>query len=183
MQLSENIIKEKIEQLGKYQAWNHAFDFGNGITTPVNTGSSYGKNINKWKRIELLLKHLLNKEMTVLDVGSNDGFFSIQMAELSKNVLGLDIDEKRIEKAEFAKEVLNVKNVTFKKLNILDENDESQLGNFDVCTCLGVLHRLPDPFKLLLTLAKKSDILVLEWKTHHGIGLQEASLFFSPAKP
>lgn len=176
-------LKEKIEKLGQVQAWNHSYDFGNGVTTPVNTSESYGKNINKWQRIEPILAQLLDKEKKVLDIGSNDGFFSLKMAELSKEVLGLDVDEHRIEKAEFAKSIFKYENVKFSKLNILNEVDASTLGRFDVCVCLGVLHRLPNPFLLLVTLANKSDTLLLEWKTHLGVGLEEAGLFFSPATP
>ncbi len=183
MHLTTDKIKERIETLGNTQPWNHAFDFGNGIKTPVNTTTSFGKNVNKWERIKPVLSQLLTKTSTVLDVGSNDGFFSIRMAEMSQEVMGLDVDEHRVEKAQFAKEILKVENVRFEKLNILNDDEAARLKKYDFCTCLGVLHRLPDPFKLLLVLSQKSDTLILEWKTHKGVGLEEASLYFSPATP
>ena len=39
-------------------------------------------------------------------MGCNEGFFSMEMASLGADVNGIDIDEKRILKANFIKKVL-----------------------------------------------------------------------------
>ena len=43
---------------------------------------------------------------TVFDIGCNEGFFTLEMANRGATVTGLDVDEVRLEKAEFIRALL-----------------------------------------------------------------------------
>ena len=110
-------IQQKVDSLGKSQAWNHNFNLPYGIQTRPQEQSSHGKNLVKLKRLLPLFDLIGVQNKQVLDVGCNEGFFSINMARRGASVLGIDADNKRIAKARFIQKVLRMeKNVHFKKL-------------------------------------------------------------------
>lgn len=102
--------------------------------------------------------------LRILDMGCSDGFYSFYLAEMGANVLGVDIDERRIRKANFIRQQLKMDNIQFDCGNILDPNFQSKLPQFDVVFAWGFLHRVADPFNALNALAAKADSVVLEWE-------------------
>jgi 2-polyprenyl-3-methyl-5-hydroxy-6-metoxy-1,4-benzoquinol methylase len=62
----------------------------------------------------------------------------------TSEVIAIGLNELRLKKAEFVKDALNIENLIFKKMNIMDI-DEHTLGRFDLILCLGFLHKFPDP--------------------------------------
>ncbi len=156
-------IQEKVKNLHLIQAWNHNFILKGGIETRPGEQTSHGKNLIKWQRIHPILEVVGLKNKIILDVGCNEGFFSIKLADMGAKVLGIDIDEHRIEKALFVKEVLNNSKVDFSLMDIYSE-EFSALKKFDICLCLGVLHRVPDPYSVILKLTEHADIIIFEWK-------------------
>lgn len=166
--LSREDIQKHVHALGKEQAWNHNIELPYQIQTRPGEQSSHGKNQVKFARIQPLLQELDLKGKRVLDVGCNEGFFSLQMAQMHAHVIGIDADPQRIQKAEFVKEALSAKNVEYKCIDIFSKDFES-LPNFDFCLCAGFLHRIPDPFSALQKLSQKSKIILFEWKSlKHG---------------
>ena len=116
----DEIIK-KIEQLKEpgNEEWNHQFYLPENIKTRIKDINSPGYNINKWDRLRPIIKKLNPKEKTFLDIGCSDGFYSIEIAKLgAKHVLGSDLDDLRINRAKFIKEVLKIKNVSFESLDL-----------------------------------------------------------------
>ena len=101
----------------------------------------------------------------LLDTTSFDyGFFSIQCAQLGcESVLGIDADELRIERAKFAAEVFELKNVRFETTDIYQR--EMSKDRFDIVLALGILHRIPDIYGFLDRISGIGDILILEFKT------------------
>src|SRR5690606_33409449 len=111
-----------------------------------------------------LLEKLNVEGAKVLDVGCNEGYFSFQIADMgAKKVVGLDIDNLRIEKAQFAKQFYHSDSVFFLNQDIYS-SDFDKLGRFDLTWCTGFLHRIPDPFRALDSIGQLSDTLILEWK-------------------
>lgn len=72
------------------------------------------------------------KDKVVLDLGSGDGRFAFQIANIAKKVIGIDFSEEMIEIANFKK----VQNTEFEVMNAqsMDFNDEF----FDVVVSMGL---------------------------------------------
>ncbi len=175
-----DMIERTVRILGEQQPWNHNFELPHGVQTRPGVQVSQGKNLVKLARLQPILDDIDLAQKTVLDVGCNEGFFSIHMAKAGAQVLGIDIDEKRIAKARFVKEILGLGNeVTFNVMDIYSDEFKS-LRRFDLCLCLGFIHRVPDPFRALAALADRSDTIIFEWKALKFGPHDDAFAYFSP---
>jgi SAM-dependent methyltransferase len=172
-------IKRQIARFQKLQPWNHNYRLPGEIETRPGMQTSHGKNEVKWRRIEPLLKtlHLHNK--TVLDVGCNEGFFSQKLSEMGAKVIGIDVDEIRIEKAKFVHSLLRVPDTEFRCVDIYSKEFDS-LSQVDFCLCMGFLHRIPDPFTALKRLTEKANIILFEWKALKFGPHHESFAFYTP---
>jgi SAM-dependent methyltransferase len=172
-------IQDEINKLNDIQPWNHNFELPNGLQTSQAKQESHGKNLVKYKRISSILDSLNLANKNVLDMGCNEGFFSLKMEEMGAKVTSIDIDEHRIEKANFIKNLLKPDaNIEYRELDIYSE-DLNNLSKFDICLCLGFIHRIPDPFRAVSLLASKSDIIIFEWKALKFGSHDESFAFFS----
>lgn len=154
-----NNLKQKIKQLNDKAHWNHLYNI-DGINTIPNQKFSIGNNKIKWERI---ISRCNFNGQKVLDLGCSDGYFSIQaLLNGASSVNGIDLDNLRIEKANFVKGHYNYKNIDF---NIKDVYDiDLSKEKYDIIMCLGILHRIPDIENLLNKLKKESNILIIETK-------------------
>jgi SAM-dependent methyltransferase len=176
--LKREELELKIRELGEQQPWNHNFTLPYGIETRPGQQTSHGKNLVKLKRLIPLFDAIELKGKNVLDMGCNEGFFSFHMAEKGANVTGIDIDSHRIEKAKFIQEVLNAGHVAFQTLSIYSEGFKT-LPVFDICLCLGFLHRIPDPYTAMAALSEKSTMIIFEWKALKFGPHDDAFTYFS----
>ena len=114
-------IENKIEELGAMQPWNHSIELPYGINTAAQNQVSHGKNLIKWSRIEKYIDQFDIKDKRILDIGCNEGFFSLKMAEHGvREVVGIDADRFRIEKAQFVSDVLQISNIHYEVVDIFD---------------------------------------------------------------
>ena len=172
-------IKEKISILGDEQPWNHNISLPGEIETAPGEQISHGKNLVKWDRIEPILDLISLKGKKVLDLGCNEGFFSIKLAEKGAKVLGADIDQLRIKKAKWIQSILKFDNPTFRVLDIYSKEFESIDKNFDFCLCMGFIHRIPDPYTAIKAISAKTDTILFEWKALKEGPHDESFAFFS----
>lgn len=69
---------------------------------------------NTEHRVEIYgLKEILTKDMSVMDIGCNCGFFDLTIAPMVKSVLGLEYDGDYLTYAEEYRELLGIENVSF----------------------------------------------------------------------
>ena len=165
--MNKQELQEKVIEYSKIEEWNHNYNLPFGITTNDKIKSSPGHNVNKWKRLETIFEtiNILNK--SIIDVGCSDGYYSNKCAELgAKNVLGVDPDNLRINRAKFASEILKINNVEFKNLDIY--RGDLNIKNFDIVLALGILHRIPDIYGFLKRVTELGNILILEFKTFNS---------------
>jgi len=139
--LSPDQIRERAAALGD---WFHNIDLDGVQTAPDHFLNDY-PNV-KWK----LFEHAIPKDLTgksVLDIGCNAGFYSIEMKRRGADrVLGLDFDDRYLEQARFAAEVKGA-DIEFRKLSVYDV---AQLGErFDIVLFMGVLYHLRHPLLAL----------------------------------
>ena len=141
-------IRQQVEAVSY---WHYAFDLGHGIVTRPGHGDSR----RQAQRLAYLFPPLLHltggtlRGLTVLDVGCNQGFWSLEAAQAgAEAVLGLEGRPEHVEAARFVADVLNVPNVTFETQDILDPELAAR-GPFDVVLCLGLLYHVDRPLELL----------------------------------
>ena|SRR5436189_4544976 len=151
-------IEERVRSLGQ---WFHNIDL-NGVQTAPNHFLGDYPNI-KWRNF----KHAVPDDLsgrTVLDVGCNAGFYSIEMKKRGADrVVGIDSDDVYLNQARFAAEVSGFDDIEFRKLSVYDV---AELGEkFDLVIFMGVLYHLRHPLLAL-------DIL-------HDTVVKDAMLFQS----
>jgi tRNA (mo5U34)-methyltransferase len=140
-QLSADQIRERAAALGD---WFHNIDLGGVKTAPNHFLNDY-PNV-KWQTFQHVIPADLTGK-TVLDIGCNGGFYSIEMKRRGADrVLGVDFDERYLNQARFAAEVKGV-DIEFRQLSVYDV---AELGEkFDVVLFMGVLYHLRHPLLAL----------------------------------
>lgn len=156
MSLSTAEIQTRIDALGP---WFHNIDLGGIRTAPHHFLGDY-PNQKYRKFADALPSDLTGK--TVLDIGCNAGFYSIEMKRRgAERVVGIDFDDVYLNQARFAAEVAEAE-IEFRKLSVYDVG---ALGEqFDVVIFMGVLYHLRHPL-LALDLIREHvarDILVFQ---------------------
>lgn len=155
-------IKEEIKRLGQKQSWWHDIELLPGVRTIMREPGELRENNDKvkWGRIKRLFEFEGKK---VIDVACNDGFYSMMALKSgAEEVLAIDIDEGRIEKACFVKKVLKLDSLDVVCVSAYDLPEKTD-KKYDVAFCLGLLHRVPDPYGLMSALFQISDTVIIEW--------------------
>jgi tRNA (mo5U34)-methyltransferase len=149
-------IPRRISELGE---WFHNMDLRGHRTAPNHFLGDYPAV--KWRRFADALPGDL-RGRTVLDIGCNAGFYSIEMKRRGADrVVGIDWDERYLNQARFAAEVSGVA-VEFRPLSVYDV---ASLGErFDIVLFMGVLYHLRHPLLALDLLHEHvtRDLLVFQ---------------------
>ena len=156
--MTGDTLQERVAALGP---WFHNIDLGDGIVTaPDHFLGDYPRF--KFARFaDSLPADLTGK--TVLDIGCNAGFYSVEMARRgAARVLGIDSDARYLAQARLAAEALGFGDIEFRPLSVYDV---AALGErFDVVVFMGVLYHLRHPL-LALDLIREhvaSDVMVFQ---------------------
>jgi len=139
--MSKAQIRARAAALGQ---WFHNIDLDGVPTAPDHFLHDY-PNV-KWRRFEHAIPHDLTGR-TVLDIGCNGGFYSMEMKRRgAERVLGIDFDARYLAQARFAAEVKGY-DIEFRQLSVYDV---AELGErFDVVLFMGVLYHLRHPLLAL----------------------------------
>src|SRR3954466_10063167 len=117
-------LAQRISELGD---WFHNLDL-HGVPTAPNHFLGDFPNI-KWKYISTAVPEDLTGA-TVLDIGCNGGFYSVQLKRRgAERVLGIDVDDRYLNQARFATEQLGL-NIEFEKRSVYDVANIA--GQFDL---------------------------------------------------
>lgn len=140
-------LARQISELGE---WFHNIDLY-GVKTAPNHFLGDFPNV-KWKHIEPAIPKDLTGA-TVLDIGCNGGFYSIEMKRRgAKRVLGIDVDERYLNQGRFAAKTLGL-DIEFERRSVY-EVDQIE-GKFDFVIFMGVLYHLRYPLYALDKVAQK----------------------------
>lgn len=134
-------IRKRVAELGE---WFHNLDLHGVKTAPRHFLGDYPTI--KWRQFAHSIEADLSGQ-TVLDIGCNAGFYSIEMKKRgAKRVVGVDSDRIYLEQARFAAEICEM-DVEFKELSVYDLG---RLGErFDLVLFMGVLYHLRYPLLAL----------------------------------
>ncbi len=139
--LTQDQIRRRVQELG---CWFHNLDLRGVQTAPDHFLGDYPAL--KWARLESAIPaDLLGA--TVLDVGCNAGFYSIEMKRRgASRVVGIDSDPEYLAQARFAAEVCGVK----LDLRCMSVYDVGRLREkFDWVLFMGVFYHLRHPLLAL----------------------------------
>lgn len=138
---SRSAIQARVAELGQ---WFHNMDLGGVWTAPGHFLGDYPGC--KWRAFEHAVPARLDGK-TVLDVGCNAGFYSLEMKRRgAARVLGIDHEPAYLAQARFAAEVSGL-DVEFERLSVYEVE---RLGErFDLVIFMGVLYHLRHPLLAL----------------------------------
>jgi tRNA (mo5U34)-methyltransferase len=140
-QFSTDEIRSRVEALGP---WFHNLDLGGVRTAPSHFLGDYPAV--KWRRFAGAISANLAGR-TVLDIGCNAGFYSIEMKRRgAARVLGIDSKDDYLDQARFAAEV-NGLDIEFRNLSVYDVALLAE--KFDVVLFMGVFYHLRHPLLAL----------------------------------
>lgn len=134
-------IQRRIGELGQ---WFHNIHLGGVETAPNHFLGDYPSF--KWKNFRDSIPTDLSGR-TVLDIGCNGGFYSLEMKRRGADrVVSIDSDSRYLAQARFASEVTGLKI----ELHHMDVYDIARLGEkFDLVIFMGVLYHLRHPLLAL----------------------------------
>ncbi len=113
-------------------------------------------------RVNSIKKLLPIHGFRAIDLGSNEGYNCFDLYESGcTEVVGIEIRERFLEKAENEKKSLGYERVQFFNKDVR-KIDEYGLGKFDLCLCTGLLYHMQNPFNLLKRIRNICNTLVLE---------------------
>ena len=154
--LTEDQIRRRVAELGQ---WFHNLDLGGVKTAPDHFLGDYPEV--KWQRFASSIPNDLTGK-SVLDVGCNAGFYSLQMKRRgASRVVGIDTDDKYLDQARFAAKVSGAE-IEFRKLSVYRVGELHE--KFDLVLFMGVLYHLRHPLLALELLHEHvvSDLLVTQ---------------------
>lgn len=140
-------LAQRIAELGD---WFHNIDLNGVQTAPNHFLGDYPRV--KWKSLAPAFPDDMSGA-SVLDLGCNGGFYSIEMKKRgAARVLGVDVDDRYLNQARFAAEVLGL-DIEFEKRSIYDVDQIP--GQFDYVLFMGVFYHLRYPLFALDKVIKK----------------------------
>jgi tRNA (mo5U34)-methyltransferase len=145
--VDRELLTRRIGELGD---WFHNLDL-HGVRTAPNHFLGDFPNV-KWKHIGPSLPADL-AGASVLDIGCNGGFYSIQMKRRGAGrVLGIDVDDRYLNQGRFAAETLGL-DIEFEKRSVYEVDGIE--GQFDYVFFMGVFYHLRYPLFALDKVIKK----------------------------
>ncbi|QJD96830.1 TIGR04290 family methyltransferase [Mucilaginibacter robiniae] len=134
-------IQQDLQKLGK---WFHNIDLKGVKTAPDHFLGDY-PNVKFQSFASAIPQDLTGK--SVLDIGCNGGFYSIEMKRRgAARVLGIDSDDRYLEQARYAAKVSGF-DIEFRNLSVYDVGSLGE--KFDVVIFMGVLYHLRHPLLAL----------------------------------
>ena len=139
--LTREQIQRRVGELGQ---WFHNLNLCGVQTAPDHFLGDYPAI--KWRRFADALPADLSGK-TVLDIGCNAGFYSIEMKRRgAERVVGIDFDDAYLAQARFAAEVCEA-DIELRRLSVYDVAKLEE--RFDVVLFMGVLYHLRHPLLAL----------------------------------
>jgi tRNA (mo5U34)-methyltransferase len=154
--LSQDEIRRRVSELGE---WFHNLDIRGVQTAPDHFLGDYPSF--KWRRFQHAIPADLSGK-SVLDIGCNAGFYSIEMKRRgAQRVVGIDSDSGYLAQARFAADMNGV-DIEFHELDVYSVPELKE--QFDIVLFMGVLYHLRHPLLALDLLHEHAvkDMLVFQ---------------------
>lgn len=166
--LSPTEIEKSVVGLGP---WFHNIELGPGIFTrqiaPAPGPQRPDHPLNRWHVYQDVLPADM-RGMRVLDLGSADGFFALEMARRGALVLAQDSWGAMLARLRFAAQATGLQGRIWTRLGEVTAIQPDE--RYDAVLALGLLYHLRHPFHDLEIIARAADLLWLETTLHPGEG-------------
>lgn len=103
------------------------------------------------KSISLFTTPEERKRMRAVDLGCLEGGYSVELARMGFDTLGIEAREENMQKCNYVKDNVNLPNLHFA---MDDVRNLPKYGKFDVNICYGLLYHLNDPVSFLKTVSQ-----------------------------
>ncbi len=167
---ASNEIKRKIAEMSP---WFH------NIHLPDGTQSAPDHFLGdfpafKWREMDKIIPEDLSG-LTVLDVGCNAGFYSIELAKRGAHVTAIDLDTLYLKQAEWIIGQFGLENkITLRQQQVYDLAQEDE--TYDIVWFMGVFYHLRYPLLALDILTQKTlDKLIFQTLTVPGEEVLESA--------
>jgi len=97
------------------------------------------KGFNSYKKLDVIFKNIPKDAKNIIDIGSNNGFFSIKLAQKGYQVIGYEPTDKFVESSNMICRKYGINNAAFYKIG-LDKDSSESLFDADISLVLSVLH-------------------------------------------
>ena len=115
-----------------------------------------------WTSIAKTISLFTNKEdrphMKAVDLGCLEGGYSVELAKMGFDTLGIEARQENIDKCNFVKDNLGLSNLHFA---MDDVRNLPKYGKFEVNICYGLLYHLNDPVAFLKTVSECTTKVLL----------------------
>ncbi len=157
-----NLTEQQFLDFQKVIAWE--------VGTELPDGRILGDSDLKLKivpdgdaRVQAVASRFNARDKTVIEVGSNEGYHTAQLARICRHVTAFDVRPHNVAASLINLFVQDIQNA---RVALLDARDlDSSFGTFDIMFHVGVLYHLLDPVTHLYKIADVADDLILD--THY----------------
>ena len=155
---SATSVQDIVEKHGPWTAMCIGLGDGQYTLTPARADS-------RLRRLVQIVADLSRKplnQLRVLDLACLEGHYGIEFARQGSRVVGIEIREANLAKANFAKHRLGLGNIDFVQDDVRNLS-KSRYGTFDVAICSGILYHLttPDVFEFAGKIFEVCDHLAI----------------------
>jgi tRNA (mo5U34)-methyltransferase len=155
--------EDLLDGIRRLDPWFHCIELAPGVLT--KTESVAGEPADHPRETWDIIKNCLPVDLSgksVLDVGCNAGFYSVEAKRRNAGrVLGVDAMRREIMQADFVRRALGLE-IEFRPLSVYDLS-VSSVGRFDVTLALGLIYHLKHLVLGLEKLAQVTkDTLIVE---------------------
>jgi tRNA (mo5U34)-methyltransferase len=140
-------VRELEEGIRQLNPWFHDLEVKGVRTAPDHPLGSFLQDL--WRLIEGGFPERMDG-MTVLDVGCNAGFYSLQLRARGADVLGIDHNPHYLRQARFVADVLGA-DIEYREMDVYTVHELDR--TFDYVLFMGVLYHLRYPLLALDRLA------------------------------
>ena len=161
--MSDTDIAQKIKELSP---WFHNIHLPNGVqTAPDHFFGDFPRF--KWDEIKNHIPEDL-KGWTVLDIGCNAGFYSLELAKRGAEVVAIDLDPHYLRQAEWVLSLHGLEDkVSLEQKQVYDLARDPR--SFDLIIFMGVLYHLRYPLLALdIVTEKAKNLMVFQTLTMPG---------------
>lgn len=151
-------LEQVIQHYGEWSAMS--IYLGNGQYTLMPPQVDY-----RLRRLTQIVADLMSKplnQIRVLDLACLEGHYGLEFAHHGAEVVGIEIREASLAKAQFAKHHLQLNNFSLYQDDVRNLSKE-KYGTFDVVICSGILYHLdtPDVFQFVKNIYEVCNHIVV----------------------
>jgi tRNA (mo5U34)-methyltransferase len=140
--------------IASFPSWYHNIYLGNGIYTMKSR--AFHQDI--WAQFEKALPSSLSN-YSVLDVGTNAGYFALQAKLRSaKRVVGIELDKDFLDQAKAVHKIWGVE-IDYRHMDVHDVGKLKE--QFDIVIFAGILYHLKNPFRVIEDIGSMCDDAIL----------------------